>query len=183
MQCTIKYNKETKKWEISERHRIPIKSVQIFKRILNRYNKKKLIFKGKIPPFINRQITHSKWLEIKRSSNDFKDTYIDCKEDTIRELYREKGCKYIQISEKGLYHLGDDICKFGVPIYKCKQDVRIRTKIHKRCDKNGYCTLSVMLAAKPKNINNVEKSAFSLDDICRLPKNLILLKMKDNNFG
>ena len=65
MQCTIKYNKETKKWEISERHRIPIKSVQIFKRILNRYNKKKLIFKGKIPPFINRQITHSKWLEIK----------------------------------------------------------------------------------------------------------------------
>ena len=100
---------------------------------------------------------------------------MNIKNDTIKKLYTEKGCKYIQISGKGLYHLGDDICDFKVPEFICDQELRIRTKIHKRKDKKGFCHLSVMAACKPININNIEDSKFSLDDKNKLPKNLIYL--------
>jgi hypothetical protein len=45
------------------------------------------------------------------------------------KLYGEKDCSYIQISEKGLYHLGNDVCDFKVPEFICEQRLRVRTKI------------------------------------------------------
>lgn len=82
----------------------------------------------------------------------------------IMKLYREKCCSYIQISEKGLYHLGNDICDFKVPPFLCEQQLRIRTKIHERKNKKGFCKLSVTIACKPKNINSLENSSYSLDN-------------------
>ena len=81
--------------------------------------------------------------------------YIDCPDDTIKQLYSKKGCAYIQISDKGLYSLGNDICEFNVPEFICEQQLRIRTKIHTRKNNKGFCKLSVNIACLPKNIKNL----------------------------
>ena len=94
-------------------------------------------------------------------------------DDTIKNLYKLKGCKYIQISDYGLYHLGEDVCEFDIPEFKCKQQIRVRTKIHNKKNKNGYCNLSVIIACQPKDIKQLTKSSYSLDNSKSLPKNLI----------
>ena len=163
MQCSLKY--ENQKWIGSYRNKIPEYSKKIMEDLISTSS----LFNGKIPPFMEKDITHEEWIKIKNETNDFNDTYIDCPNDTIMKLYREKGCSYIQISEKGLYHLGNDICDFKVPPFLCEQRLRIRTKIHQRKNKKGFCKLSVTIACQPKNINNLENSSYSLDHKMKLP--------------
>lgn len=173
MQCSLKYDNQNKKWYGTRNGKIPEKSRELFDSIINGYE----LFNGVIPPFLlNNKITHSEWLKIKKQNDNFKDHYINCPNDTIKKLYLEKGCKYIQISAKGLYHLGEDICNFGAPEFLCEQQIRIRIKVHNTANKNGYCNLSVTCACQPKNIENLENSKYSLDDIKKLPE-----KLKYNN--
>jgi hypothetical protein len=168
MQCSLKYNKEKNKWIGSDKNKIPYISKTIFENLLENVT----IFNEKIPPFIYKNIKHTEWINIKKETSDFNDIYIACPNDTIKKLYREKGCYYIQISEKGLYHLGKDICNFNVPEFICDQELRIRTKIHTKNNSNGYCTLSVIVACKPKNIKTLQKSKYTLDNITNLPMQL-----------
>jgi hypothetical protein len=169
MQCCIKYDLKLKKWIGSINNKIPNESKKLFEKLIDNL----IIFNGKIPPFFEKNITHDEWKEIKNKTNDFNDCYIDCPNDTIKKLYSSKGCKYIQISELGLYHLGDDICNFNVPEFNCEQELRVRTKIHSKCDKNGYCKLSVTLSCKPKHIKKIIKSNYTLDNKNNIPKKLI----------
>lgn len=169
MQCSLKYNEVDNKWVGSLKNVIPDSCKLIFEDIISEHN----LFNGKIPPFITKDITHEEWIKIKKETKDFNDIYIDCPNDTIQKLYREKKCNYIQISKKGLYHLGEDICHFNVPEFKCEQQLRIRTKIHTKYNNKGFCKLSVTVACQPKNIKKIENSKFSLDDILKLPLNLI----------
>jgi hypothetical protein len=168
MQCCLIYDTNRNSWIGSSKNKIPEKSKMIFENIV----KNTVLFNGKIPPFMTKNITHIEWINTKKESNDFEDMYIDCPNDTILKLYSEKGCKYIQISEKGLYHLGYDICNFGVPEFICPQELRIRTKIHTTCNTKGFCKLSVTVACKPKDIKKLDNSNVSLDDIQKLPANL-----------
>jgi hypothetical protein len=109
-----------------------------------------------------KDITHEEWVKTKKETTDYNDIYIDCPNDTIMKLYSEKYCSYIQISEKGLYHLGNDICDFKVPAFICEQRLRVRTKIHeKKKNKNGFCKLSVTIACQPKKIKNLINSEYS----------------------
>jgi len=171
MQCSIIYNKETKKWEGSKKCKIPPKSQDIFIQLIKDYN----IFDGEIPPFMQKAITHEEWLQIKKDAEGkWDDQYFDIPNNIIRKLYREKGCQYIQISDGyGLYHLGEDVCNFSVPAFDIEQQLRIRTKIHTRKNKKGFCKLSVTIAAQPKNIKNFNKSPYSLDDRNKLPRKLV----------
>jgi hypothetical protein len=169
MQCSLKYDTTTNKWIGSSKNKIPETSKQIFETIVST----NVLFKGNIPPFMMKDITHDEWVKIKNETNDFNDSYIDCPNDTIKRLYSEKGCKYIQISDKGLYHLGDDMCDFKVPEFICDQQLRVRTKIHTRKNKKGVCKLSVTVACQPKNIKDLINSEYSLDDKLKLPHNLI----------
>lgn len=169
MQCTLLYDNTTKKWIGSSNNKISENSKQIFLNLLSNYN----LFNGNIPPFMLRDITHEEWIKIKRETNDFDDIYIDCPNDTIKRLYSEKGCVYIQISEKGLYHLGNDICGFNVPEFICEQQLRVRTKIHARKNSKGFCKLSVMISCQPKNIRTLQNSNYSLDTVEKLPINLL----------
>ena len=171
MQCSIKYDELLQKWLGSSKNKIPENSKKIFEEILSN----NILFNGKIPPFIERNITHQEWIKIKKETYDFNDVYIECSNDTIKKLYREKGCYYIQISEKGLYHLGNDICMFNVPEFICDQQIRIRTKIHSKKNKKGFCSLSITVSCKPKNIKNLIKSDYSLDDINMLPSKLVYI--------
>lgn len=169
MQCSLKYDNLTNKWIGSSKNKIPNASKKVFEDIISTIT----LFNGKIPPFMLKDITHEEWLKIKSETTDFNDTYIDCPNDTIMKLYSEKRCSYIQISEKGLYHLGNDICDFNVPIFICDQRLRVRTKIHEKKNKKGFCKLSVTIACQPKNINNLVNSKYSLDNINTLPNNLV----------
>lgn len=171
MQCCLKYDEINKKWIGSKRNKIPEASKTVFEDLISTLT----LFKGKIPLFMLKDITHEEWVKIKRETTDFNDVYIDCPSDTIMKLYSRKGCSYIQISDKGLYHLGDDICDFKVPAFVCDQQLRVRTKIHKRKNKNGFCDLSVTVACQPKNMNglSIANSEYSLDNQTKLPTNLV----------
>jgi hypothetical protein len=142
----------------------------MFNNLINNIN----LYNGDVPPFIKKSITHEEWLKLKSETNQWKDHYIDIPSDTISRLYEAKGCKYIQISNNyGLYHLGQDICGFDVPLFNIEQRLRIRTKIHTRKNTKGFCNLSVTIACQPKNIKTLVPSKYSLDNKDKLPPNLI----------
>jgi hypothetical protein len=169
MQCSLQYDSVNGKWIGSSKNKIPDASKKIFEELLA----STVLFNGHIPPFMIRDITHEEWSKIKKDTADFNDTYMDCPDDTIKRLYGEKGCVYIQISDKGLYHLGNDICGFNVPEFVCEQKLRVRTKIHATKNAKGFCKLSVTISCQPKNIKDLLKSKYSLDDSARLPEKLL----------
>ena len=171
MQCSLIYNETMKKWIGSSRNKIPEKSKIIFEELISNIQ----LFNGNIPLFMIKDITHEEWINIKKQTNDYNDTYINCPNNIIQNLYKEKGCYYIQISNKGLYHLGNDICNFNVPEFIHDQQLRIRTKIHTKKNNKGFCKLSVTIACQPKNIKNLISSSYSLDNIKSLPANLIYI--------
>lgn len=169
MQCSLKYDSVDKKWKGGSKNKIPENSKKIFEEYISTMT----LFDGKIPPFMLKDMTHQEWLKIKKETTIFNDCYLDCPDDTIKKLYSEKGCVYVQISDKGLYHLGNDVCKFNVPEFVCEQQLRVRTKIHTTNDSKGFCKLSVMISCQPKNIKHLPESNCSLDDCLKLPENLL----------
>lgn len=123
---------------------------------------------------MEKSITHEKWIKIKKNTDEWNDKYIDIPSNIISKLYQAKGCSYIQISDGyGLYHLGNDICNFNVSLFDIEQQIRARTKIHSKKNKKGFCSLSVTIACQPKNIKELKKSKYSLDDKNKLPNTLI----------
>jgi hypothetical protein len=169
MQCSLHYDEKIGRWIGSKNSKIPEKCKKIYEEFLIG----KELFGGNIPPFFKKKLTYDEWLFIKNSCNHYRDIYIDCPNTIIKQLYQEKGCKYIQISKKGLYHLGEDICHFDVPEFICDQQLRIRIKTHQKKDRKGKCQLSVIISCLPKNIKQLEKSKYSFDTIHRLPSNLV----------
>ena len=170
MQCCLRYNKVNNQWSASNMGKNTVETQSIFNNLLQNIN----FFNGQIPVFLENKITHTDWKKIKDECDTWNDYYTSIPNDTIRRLYHAKGCQYIQISDGfGLYHLGEDVCNFGVPIFETEQQFRFRTKIHKRENKEGLCDLSVTVACQPKNINFLPKSPYSLDDKNLLPPSLI----------
>ena len=168
MQCSLIFDKGLQRWIVNPKGKIPVKSKALFEELIAGVE----LFNGNIPPCLDQKMTHDEWVITKSKTTDFSDMYIDCPSDTILRLYKEKFCSYIQISDKGLYHLGDDICNFGVPVFICEQRLRVRVKIHKTKNKEGFCDISVIVACQPKNITKLVKSPHSLDDVKCLPKSL-----------
>jgi len=170
MQCSIKYNNETKGWEPTKKGKNPIECREIFNNLINNIN----LYDGEIPPFMEKPITHEEWVKIKSEINKWDDKYIDIPSDIISRLYRAKGCNYIQISDGyGLFQLGNNKCNFDVPLFNIEQQIRIRTKIHTIKNKKGFCSLSVTVACQPKNIKKLIPSKYSLDNKDKLPPPLI----------
>ena len=169
MQFSIKYDSNAGRWKTSSRGKNPKECRDIMDALINELH----LYGGELPPFIGCQITHDEWIGIKRETDKWDDKYIDIPSSTIADLYRAKGCSYIQISDDyGLYHLGDDICSFDVPYFEVEQQLRIRTKIHKRKNSSGHCSLSITVACQPKDIKKIAKSQYSLDDKNKLPPKL-----------
>lgn len=137
---------------------------ELFNKYLNKLNMKH-------PPFLQNNMIYEEWLKIK---SEYKDEYIDIDDNTINEYYRKKGTYYIQISDGyGFYHLGDDVFNLGVPKFEIKQRMRVRVKVHSQSNNNGYAQLSVTGALQPINLNQLMKSPYSLDNIDKLPPNLL----------
>jgi len=168
MQSKIYYDTQEKIWKASDKGKIPPHCKEVFTQIIGDNNK--CIFGGLVPELKN--ITHTEW---QNNKANFKDEYLDCPDDTISRLYNLKGCYYIQISDKGLYHLGTDPCDFGVPYFSCAQKLRIRVKVHSRKNAKGNASLSVMASCIPQNIKNLIPSPYSLDNTSKLPSQLVSL--------
>lgn len=167
MQCSLKHDASIDRWRCATNNKIPYRAKAIFEEIIDANATQ--LFNGKIPPFVKTNIRYTDWLKVK---DTFSDVYLACPNDTIKRLYAAKGCKYIQISQKGLYHLGDDVCNFEVPEFVCNQHLRIRAKIHNKKNRLGFCVFSMMIACKPTHIRRLVDSPYSLDDRTRLPPNL-----------
>jgi len=168
MQMKLDKNKEGV-WVGVGAGKIPPVSKTVFETIIGAAN----LFGGKTPTFLEHPVTHSEWTAIKKETPEFKDTYISCGDNTISQLYKAKGCQYIQVDGKGLYHTGEDTCDFGVPYFECPQRIRIRLKVHTRSNKKGHMCLSVMAAAQPVKLKDLIASKFSLDAAAKLPPSLV----------
>ena len=120
----------------------------------------------KAPPFLsndkNVSMTYDQWNMIK---HNFPDVYISCPDDAIARAYQAKGVHYIQLEHHGLYHTGEDVCNFGVPLFACHQRLRIRCKRHGlRCKITGkYIPTSVTAAFRPI-FKTLVKSPISMDN-------------------
>ncbi len=91
-------------------------------------------------------------VKYKKENKDFNDSYIECPDTIIRDLYKNKG----------LF--------FNVPEFIIKQKLRIRIKVHSK-NRNGFALLSVIISPKPINIKEIKESLF-----------LMRRKRKNNNF-
>jgi hypothetical protein len=96
-------------------------------------------------------------------------TTIDVSKNTISNLYANNYIDYIQIRDYGLYHTGRNVANFDVPLFECEQEIRFIPYYE---NKNIHLLMSI----KPKNINEIKKSQYSLDisDTLSLPPYLYL---------
>ena len=164
------YRDTTGKWRGVEGGKIPAASRAIFESIIGSTS----LFGGKTPTFLERAVSYDEWTAIKKANPEFSDVYINCADITIADLYRAKGCQYIQVDGKGLFHTGKDVCGFGVPLFTCKQQIRIRIKVHSRGLEKGKAALSVTAAAQPIKLKDLAPSPYSLDNADKMP---VVLKM------
>lgn len=111
-------------------------------------------FQGRIPSFLKGDKRPEQWESEKHL---FADEYIPVDNKKVAEYYRRKGESYIQIEEKGLYHLGHDTLGLGVPEFICETQLRIRSKCHKSVPMQRSIMTSFIY-----NKNTLEKSPYDL---------------------
>jgi hypothetical protein len=127
----------------------------------------KVLFSGRIPIFMFKNISFNYWLSIK---HNYENISLICPPHALTCIYRDHGYKYIQISEKGLYHLGDDIYNFGVPKFLCPQRIYFETNVIRYTD--DICKVVPIISCRPTNITKLISSNFSLDSIKTLPQSI-----------
>jgi hypothetical protein len=163
------------KWQGPSKSRNPL---SIVNRYLEEINSQSDLYYGILPPLNKTREEFDKWQEwlvkekIKRCHGKTKEYTWICKDkDFVRKNYRDKGCHYIQINNYGLYHLGEDICNFNVPEFN--PDIIILRLRCKRRGGKGCIPSSITMSP---TISGLIKSNFTLDNIEKMPKNLIYKK-------
>lgn len=171
-QFALMYDDDTCTWYVPNEQKAPVRT-KINQKLAEFQNQQPL-FQGRVPSFVSKDITHADWkLEKACFDNVYKDVYFPCDTTIISQLYQEKNCYYMQVSDgHGLFHTGTDICSFGVPFFACDQRIRIRIKVHTRSNSKGFCKLSVMLSIQPVNNKQIPYSPHSFDDLDKIPHNL-----------
>jgi hypothetical protein len=146
---------------------------------INEVNDIESLFYGKPPvfPFNTRKefdIWEKKFITIKKLNNPNKKkinkeyTWNINNNNFIKNNYREKENKYIQIKNYGLYHLGNDICNFNVPEF-----IPSETRLRLRCKRRGGIGCVPSSLTISAWCNGLTHSPYSLDNINKLPPNLI----------
>lgn len=115
------------------------------------------------------------WYEKNRTVEDYynvskefdKEIRIDISSLSMSEYYKRNNVNYIQVEGHGLYHTGNDVLNLNVPLFECKQHLRIRTSKHKKKISNKRIPTDVV-----GDINydkkTLIKSVYDLDN--KLPK-------------
>ena len=97
-------------------------------------------FSGRIPSFKKGDRSLAQW---EKEKENFQGYYLTCDENSISEYYKRKGVHYIQIENKGLYHTGEDVEGFCVPMFTVKTKLRIRCKQHGSSSMPGSVMISL----------------------------------------
>lgn len=175
IQLVVRWDSDSCTWKGPRRTRAshPLEIVEKYLVIITKEHEKKPLFYGMIPPLgINNRKEYIVWDKKysdkrKEDGKKGKDYTFDVDDTFIRVNYSIKGNSYIQIKDYGLYHLGNDVYNFGVPEFKpSKSWIRLRCKFHK-----GNIPSSLTMSAKCKGL---ERSPYSLDDLSKLPPNLMV---------
>ena len=143
--CKMNYNNSTSRLEFREN--------TIHNKILG----DTVVYDGQNLPYYQDKKTLADWKEKEEVFSN--DVYIPIEDSTVSSYYLQTGVYYIQIEGKGLYHTGVDILDIGVPYFKCKQTLRIRTSKH---IKKGVHTDVVGDINYDKK--SLVESTYSLDD-------------------
>lgn len=78
----------------------------------------------------------------------------------LYEFYARKNCYYIQIENKGLYHLKNDIANLVVPRFMPELTLRLRAKTHQSIPIYSYSFFAVIQA----QTNRMAKSLYDLEE-------------------
>lgn len=168
MQVKLTFNQESATWgvDLGRKSKIPDVCRDLYSAVIQ----EKKLWNGKVPSFLTGQIMYDAWCAEK--SGQFEDEYIALDSDTlIAELYRAKGCKYVQIEGKGLYSTHEDNpLGHDVPIFRCPQRIRIRVKVHSSGTRDSKpAKLSVIASAQPVSLAKLVPSPYSLDNANQFP--------------
>ena len=170
VQCKMRWDSEMGKWEPTKGSRIPAEVADEFVSVLN--NRADEVT---LKP-IDRDWLHPEWEQYvtycrQRACDD--QSFVDPTKDVRLRLestdfaarnYARKGCDYIQVKSLGLFHTGKDVCRLGVPLFRCSHYLRFRVKVHERATKStGFCRMSTMASCRVDTTGMLETSPFSLD--------------------
>lgn len=143
---------------------LPTSVTQMFESVLGNV----VVFEGRIPIFSD---TLAHWEE---QAPFFQDQYFHVPSNSIAQAYMRRGVHYIQVYGKGLYHTGNDVCAFGVPMFDCRQRLRVRCKRHgKRCVQTGNHIPSSVMASFRPILSSLDVSPFTLDNSAKVPTALV----------
>ena len=92
---------------------------------------------------------------------NFKDEFIDIPKDSVAKYYNSKDTYYIQIGGFGLYYMGRDEAKLGVPEFKLQLRLRLRLKRGGSNPIYNYRFTTAIQAVK----GTLSKSEFDLDNM------------------
>lgn len=78
----------------------------------------------------------------------------------LYEFYARKNCYYIQIEDRGLYHLKNDIANLIVPRFMPELTLRLRAKTHQSIPIYSYSFFAVLQT----QTNRMAKSLYDLEE-------------------
>ena len=84
-------------------------------------------WEGRVPSCLRGDTSLETW---EAEKDSFKGIYLPADPSAIAQYYRAKGTHYIQVERRGLFHTGDDVHGWGVPVFEPTCRVRIRLKQH-----------------------------------------------------
>jgi len=123
-------------------------------------------FNGFIPSFLLGDTKNStlekERIEQKKLGNPLDTTLVIQDTNAVADYYASKGVHYFHWEDLGLYHTGNDIYNFGVPLLEMKLGIRIRCKPHKT-------NKSYSVQAQIKIIKKPIQSLYDFDDSDKLP--------------
>lgn len=128
-QGSLDYDLENEKWIIGGGK---TESGKQMKQFLEKIGVDKLVNKKWGPKGAPRRysvpLSQYKKDDVDYDYKTFKNEFVDIPGDAVANYYNSKQTYYIQIGGKGLYYMGKDIAKLGVPEFDLKLKLRIRLK-------------------------------------------------------
>jgi hypothetical protein len=128
-QGSLDYDLKKDKWILSG---APTASGQAMRDFLEKVGVPKLVNKAWGPKGPPRKFTvplkNFTKADVDYDYKNFKDTFVNVPSDAISDYYASKKTYYIQIGKFGLYYMGKDVAKLGVPEFKPQIRLRIRLK-------------------------------------------------------
>jgi len=161
-QGSLDYNVKTKKWGLGGANTLAAAQMREFLTsigVVDIVNKK---WGSKGPPR-KYTVPSSKYTskDVEHDYAKFKDEFVDIPGSAVADYYNSKDTYYIQIGGYGLYYMGRDVAKLGVPSFNLKLKLRIRIKRGGSTPIYNYRFTTAIQAVS----GTLTKSPFNLDDV------------------